>query len=345
MGRWFGYRPRYLDLCRLYLTQDLQDWFEYIAEASEELRAEFDYMTTIGATPREYGLKVRSHPVLLITSAVKSRHGRELQLTFQADIAETVAFHVDRANRQHNWSEVGKLLHAAGTAPEEGPRRLWHGHTDSWPGSYLWKGVDGEQVALFLEALKTHPAARKVNGSLLAAFIRAQMAAGELLHWSVALLGGGEGTRYGPLSGYSGSCTRRAPLDDVPAPGQPVTRYRIRRLLSPKDEAIDLTPEQYSRALQATRDAWTIDPGRSKRTEPPDIPGGPMLRRERSSSCGLLLVYLLDPNLYPEAAPNCLDGPEPIVGIGASFPGSSSGRTVRYKVNNIYWLQEFGGQP
>src|ERR1035438_4448439 len=27
MGRWFGYRPGYLDLCRLYTTPELLEWF------------------------------------------------------------------------------------------------------------------------------------------------------------------------------------------------------------------------------------------------------------------------------------------------------------------------------
>ena len=53
MGRWFGYRPEFLDLCRLYTTSDLHEWFEHITEAGEELRDEFDVMAASGATPRE----------------------------------------------------------------------------------------------------------------------------------------------------------------------------------------------------------------------------------------------------------------------------------------------------
>jgi hypothetical protein len=74
MGRWFGYRPGYLGLCRLYSTPDLEDWFQHIAEASEELQREFDRMVAVGGTRRDYGLKVRSHPVLMVTSRVKKRH-------------------------------------------------------------------------------------------------------------------------------------------------------------------------------------------------------------------------------------------------------------------------------
>ena len=42
MGRWFGYRRGYEDVCRLFMTADLQEWFEKITVASEELREEFD---------------------------------------------------------------------------------------------------------------------------------------------------------------------------------------------------------------------------------------------------------------------------------------------------------------
>ncbi|EDW4537552.1 Z1 domain-containing protein, partial [Salmonella enterica subsp. enterica] len=43
MGRWFGYRPGYLDLCRLYTSEELISWYKHIAMANEELRKEFDY--------------------------------------------------------------------------------------------------------------------------------------------------------------------------------------------------------------------------------------------------------------------------------------------------------------
>jgi hypothetical protein len=32
----------------------------------------------------------------------------------------------------------------------------------------------------------------------------------------------------------------------------------------------------------------------------------------------------------------------PVVAFGISFPGSRSGVTVEYKVNNVLWEQEYG---
>ena len=37
MGRWFGYREGYQDLCKLFTTHEMMDWFYFISEATEEL--------------------------------------------------------------------------------------------------------------------------------------------------------------------------------------------------------------------------------------------------------------------------------------------------------------------
>ena len=35
MGRWFGYREGYQDLCKLFTTHEMMDWFYFISEATE----------------------------------------------------------------------------------------------------------------------------------------------------------------------------------------------------------------------------------------------------------------------------------------------------------------------
>ena len=56
---------------------------------------------------------------------------------------------------------------------------------------------------------------------------------------------------------------------------------------------------------------------------------------------GLLLIYLLDPQQALSAAEH-QDDALPVVAFGISFPGSRSGVTVEYKVNNVLWEQEYG---
>jgi hypothetical protein len=116
-------------------------------------------------------------------------------------------------------------------------------------------------------------------------------------------------------------------------------RFIIRRLLAPRDEAIDLAEAEYAAALQVAIDEWQKDPGRSRRQIPPDVPSGPsfrMVRGRRIPGEGLMLIYPLD----PEPAEIEFDGP--IIGIGLSFPAKENSRKVSYVVNNIYWDMEYG---
>lgn len=79
MGRWFGYRPGYEDLCRVHLSLDSIDWYSHIAEASEELRQQIKRMGRDGLTPKLFGLYVKSHPdTLLVTAANKMRAGERV---------------------------------------------------------------------------------------------------------------------------------------------------------------------------------------------------------------------------------------------------------------------------
>src|SRR5437773_7099476 len=90
VGRWFGYREGYLDVCRIYTARELAEWFRHITEASLELRKEFDLMVARGETPQNYGLRVKTHPVLMVTSPVTMRSGETLQLSYSGHIVESV---------------------------------------------------------------------------------------------------------------------------------------------------------------------------------------------------------------------------------------------------------------
>ena len=69
MGRWFGYRQGYEDLCRIWMPPEAIDWYAHIAEASEELHLELKKMQKAKRTPSDFGLAVRSHPASLQVTA------------------------------------------------------------------------------------------------------------------------------------------------------------------------------------------------------------------------------------------------------------------------------------
>src|SRR3954454_1022820 len=79
MGRWFGYRPDYEDLCRIWMPEEAEGWYAHIAESIEMLREELRSMEAANATPEEFGLKVRSHPdSLIVTARNKMGSGEKL---------------------------------------------------------------------------------------------------------------------------------------------------------------------------------------------------------------------------------------------------------------------------
>src|SRR5260370_37988938 len=74
MGRCFDYRDGYADLGRIWLTDDVVDWYTHITSATAELRLELRKMRDQGHKPLDFGLKVRAHPdSLLVTAQNKMR--------------------------------------------------------------------------------------------------------------------------------------------------------------------------------------------------------------------------------------------------------------------------------
>jgi hypothetical protein len=342
MGRWFGYRPGYLDLCRLYTTSDLTEWFGHITDAAEELREEFDMMAATGATPREYGLKVQSHPVLMVTSRLKMRTARNLMLSFSGQLLETVALFRRNDVLERNLATARRLLLSLGK-PEVDPERIRNGKREKWRGSFMWNDVSASTITDFLVGYKTHPDAHKVNSLLLAEFIESMKHEGELTSWSVALIGGGEGAPLRLRDDIEINMMKRK----MKGTGGE-DRYSIGRLMSPRDEAIDLDEDAWKAALELTRNAWNPDPARNGGGSEPDVPNGPAIRGVRGFGApgvdahperGVLFLYGLDPLLAEAGFPD--DTPS-ILAFAISFPGSNSGTKVEYKVNNILWEQEYG---
>ncbi len=325
MGRWFGYRPGYADLCRLYTTSELAGWYRHIALASEELRREFEHMAAIQATPKDYGLRVRTHPNgLEITSASKLRTGTVMKVSYSGTISETVVFESDPRIIQSNFRRTEAFL-------REMEARRPASRKDN---RIVWEGVPASMVAAYLQDMRTHKDAPKVNSRLIAEFILKNSQAGRLTEWTVVLLAGGQGRPVQIEQFGKVLLTRRAELKNDPS------KYCVRRIVSPADESIDLTEEEKNRAMNDTESAWSKkDP--DSRGELPGAPSGPCIRDVRPPSRGLLLVYPLE--LYRDEKPVPMPCEEPIIGFALSFPSSQAGADegVEYHVNNIYWEQEF----
>lgn len=326
MGRWFGYRPGYADLCRLYTSTELAGWYRHIALATEELKREFEYMAAIQGTPIDYGLRVRTHPDgLEITGAGKLRTGTIMKVSYSGTISETVVFDSNQETIRQNFDAVEAFLRVAeDTKPSvrEDDARV------------IWRDIPSSQVISLLEQFRTHRAAPKVNGRLIAEFIRKKNLSDALTKWTVVLLTGGRGEEAQIKPAGNVRLIRRANTStDSP-------RYAIRRLVSPSDEKTDLSPEERATALQATIQKWEGEEPET-RGEQPTEPSGFFIRQVRPVARGLLLVYPIE--LHKDEVAVETGCSEPVIGLALSFPGAGRNTDdgVEYHVNNVYWEQEY----
>jgi hypothetical protein len=342
MGRWFGYRDGYLDVCRLYTSKEMIEWFGHIADASEELRQEFDNMVAAGATPKQFGLRVASHSVLTVTSRAKMRNARAMKLSYKGDLIQTIVFPNQLEVVARNLEATDRFIAGLGkpidlNAQQYVPDgRKWHGH--------LWRAVSALDVVSFLRDYKTHPASFRVMSPLIADFIEAMKGAGELTSWTIALIGKERGVedRSGEIGGLPVTMLQRkrtTPHND---------RYSIKALISSRDQAIDLSEAEWNAALELSRKTWRSDKDRNQEKEPPTEPLGPAIRQVlgrgfadsgvKPRKCrGLMMLYVLDPvaSDVPELA-----GAEPVVAWAISFPNSVSEITVsnsKYIANSVLW--------
>ena len=318
MGRWFGYRPGYVDLCRLYTTDELREFYSHITMVTDELRQEFDLMADRGMTPSEFGLRVRSHPAgLVITAANKMRNGMPMTVSYSGDISETITFDRDPDVNRRNHERYSRFL-----ASLDSPARLE-------ASNRIWREVPGEEVADLLMDISVHPGSRKVRGNYLARYIRSQIHIGGLVSWTVALISNQVGEYSIELGGCEVYPLRRArhPVDSVDRG----TVYRIRRLVNPADEKIDLTEDQEEQALHLTRQRYRTQQGRSRHRADPEDPGGRDIREVRDQRNGLLLIYPLQKRDAEGL---------PFVGFAASFPSTENDTPIEYFVNSVYWQEE-----
>jgi hypothetical protein len=316
MGRWFGYRDGYSDLCRIFTTEELLSWYRHIAGATLELREEINYMATIHKTPEEFGLKVRSHPGrLVVTSAGKRRNAEKILLSYDGQLSQSLI--IDREYSKRNLEALIRLLYEIGRPPDE--------PTESTTPRLHWHNINPETVINFLHNYTQDTTTiRLARANVLADYIERQNTLGELMNWDVAVISvsGAKEENTLELNGYKVGCNLRT--------AESVTKDKIslKILYSPADEMLDLSDEEVARA----RD---IDRRRGKGKGDSFRPLPKTIRYVRPATRGLILIYLVyGEDRYTKTK---YGGPdEPTVGWALSFPYSGNARPIEYLVNTVY---------
>jgi hypothetical protein len=357
MGRWFGYRPGYLDLCRLFTTRTLISWYRHIALAELELRREFDYMVASRQTPLDYGLRVRTHPQGMIVTAInKMCHAQKLELSWAGVLVQTTQLPKDVARLTANLKATESLL---------APLKATH-HDAGWK-TRVWTGVSATAIASFVEVLQVPPESARASGRQLGMFIRQQTIKPdpELTSWTVALISVNDAASEREIAGSKVGLVERTPEDLQ----SNCFAAKNSRIINPADEALDFKGIDFSHvwfdeviskpeladdvewlqdqigqpadrvALQLTKRWQQAEPPKIKMksggTEETTRANGRVIRILRQRSHGLLLIYPIEPRSEAGLDPN---GP-PVIGVALSFPTSDTVTSVEYAVGKV-WLSQ-----
>jgi hypothetical protein len=313
MGRWFGYRPGYMNLCRLYTTSELLSWYKHITLASEELLADFDTMAAVDGTPEEYGLKVRMHPesMLIVTALNKMRSGVEVPISYSEELVELVYYHKEAKIHNANLVFTDEFIKGLGE-----PEKV--------RASYLWKNVPGVKVVSFLDGLITHPSAVKVAGA--SRYIRDLINKNELADWTIMLASNNKKDGRVSLGNLDVGMTDRK--DGSKSKNQDVYIINKSHIISSRDEYEDLSPDEWEKALNLTRNDWANRQGKRSANEPKE-PTGKFARKVRSPQKGMLIIYVLNPT-YADLGTTI-----PVIGYAISFPESPTAVKTNYLLNQV----------
>ncbi len=316
MGRWFGYRENYEDLCRIYMLEDSIGWYTHIAEATDELRMQIKRMRREGKSPKDFGLYVRAHPDTLIVTAVnKMRHAerRAFKISFDGKLKETHIIPKSEEKLDHNRKLINTFYEKLKV---DGSPKL----DDS--RSQLFENVDWEVVHVFLNDFRFHSDQDALKQSL-SDYIK--QVSDLFPNWDVAFV---SLKQRDPEDGYIIAAQERNIGHELEQPKKPVTEPgwfvgNKQKVSGTGLQAIGLNQTQLDRAERLAKEADRLKPNDNDYS---NARGKPILM--------LHLLNLVDKNKGGEGL--LQNAPA----IGVSFPNSGEFRTVAYVVGPV-WLKQF----
>lgn len=305
MGRWFGYRTGYADLTRIWMTDEMREWFHHLATVEQEIRYDIARFESEHLTPLELGVRIRTHPQLAITAAAKMRSAQLAEASYSGRRIQTILFnHRDRAWLERNLRAGRALIGSVRDAPRREIR----------PGITVLGPVPSSHIEEFVSAYAFHENSRDLDGQLIARYIENRRSDGELTHFHVALMGHGRPSpSLGSVDldlGEELRCINRARLKKIGGS----TYADIKTLMSSSDRVVDLG--------LAPSDLQSMQMDEVARAR--NLPS----QDGRGDGTGLLLLYPISKDSVPvrgsELTREPLEAVEHMLGVGFVFPITSS---------------------
>ncbi|MFJ4278857.1 Z1 domain-containing protein [Streptomyces massasporeus] len=297
MGRWFGFRNGYADLPRIWMTDELAEWFRHLATVETEMRRDIDIYMTEDETPLTFAVRLRTHPALRVTAAAKMRSAVTAASSYGGRGVQTHYFHTNADWLRGNIAAARDLVSDAVTHAVRVENR-------SAEGRFIFRDVPYDVITEFLGSYKFHEKSTENDPELISAYIRKRVSsAGSLRRWNVAVMGTPQGE---PFTFAPNVTVGRVTRTRLALPNPDPDYADIKSLLGPRDAAVDLVGVKTKLTEQALKDA----------------------RSTQLPNTGLLLLYPIDKTSEPEPGKTLrapLHAEEHVIGVGLVFPDPRHG--------------------
>ncbi len=314
MGRWFGYRRRYEDLQRIWMTDDLAGWFRDLALVEEEIRQAIARYEEDEVTPLTMPVLIRTHPAMSVTSPARMRDAVPGRIGFSGDRVETILFPTE----DQAWLEANL---AAGRTFVERIVRAGNSSRLKTSGTRIFEGVAWEEIRQFIHEYRFFSKSAAVDPTLIEKYVDLVRSQGELNYWSVFLF-----SRDKPMPGSelfdfgSGVKVNKVARSRINPP-QP-THSNIHHLVSKFDALMDV-PEDLEREIAEVKD------GKSTLAQFERLRS----KTAKLSKVGLMGLYVIDADSKAGSSRGRVDlnAAADVLGVGLFFPESANpGNAIDY---------------
>lgn len=318
MGRWFGYRPGYSDLPRIWMPAEMRRWFSHLASVEADMRREIERYLTEHKSPLDMAVRIRCHPKMRVTAPSRLGSAVKAAASYGGELVETRYFPChpigsaghEETMRWHSANETAvlTLLKAAADRSENDPKVAEHRR--------LYRAVPAEIVLDFLASYNVDPRSTEYSAVLVTDYIKKRLTAGGLKAWNVGLIGvtpKGENKHLlpdgRPVGAIRRSRTKATAGDDV---------ADIKTLTGTRDPGLDLSiPAGAKDVNRSDLRRW---------------------RTEQQGDTGLLLVYPIDGQSSAEGKEDRADLKAPVAvvwGMAIVFPKPVVGAEVSVEYDYV----------
>jgi hypothetical protein len=302
MGRWFGYRTGYEDLCRIFMPEDRIEDFAEIIRTTEDLFKDFKLMAKSGMTPNDFGLSVQENPnsALQITARNKQKNTTDYIHSLRLDgrLKET-------SNLRDNPNDIKLNIELVKTLIDTLPPPVIA------KGGWIWRKIDRKIIREFLKGFKTFENDRLGLTSRMPLPYIIKYCEDKPTDWDVSIHNG--------------------EAEDFEHGGIVVGRER-RQFNHKKEGYFEIQNRQVS---SGSAEAIAIeDPVLRKQLS--EKRGETRSFMERP----LLMLHIIKPSFKIAGEPtDKFDGIKEIAAIGTSFPGDATSKdeTITLKINTVFY--------